>query len=229
MPLSWMFPKLSIRDMVESQHQLLTRVLGFSHVRAVMGISMGGMQTFQWGISRPDFMDRLIPIVGSPRLAPYDLLLWQANLDAIEQNPAFQGGNYRVQPPLHAVQELAELTLTTPQHYNKSLTREQVLAARAKMAAPRFDANDRAYQLRAMMGHDVSAASGGSMEATARALKAKLLVIVNTHDHMVTPEPALAFGKLANAQSLVLSGDCGHKAPSCEEAAIGARIAGFLK
>lgn len=223
------FPSLSIRDMVESQHRLLTRVLGLNHVRAVMGISMGGMQTFQWGASYPHFMDRLIPIVGSPKLAPYDLLLWQANLDAIEGDPDYAAGNYRQQPVLPIVQQLAELNLTTADGYNKAKTREQVGRDHAQLAPPRFDANDRVRQLQAMMGHDIGNAAGGSLETAAEAVKAKLLVIVNARDVMVTPGPALAFAKLTKAQTLVLQGECGHKAPSCEEQAIATRVAQFLK
>ena len=48
-------------------------------------------------------------------------------------------------------------------------------------------------------------------------------------DAMVTPGPALQFAKLAKAQTLVLKGECGHKAPSCEDKAISAKIAQFLK
>jgi homoserine O-acetyltransferase len=221
------FPVVTIRDMVESQHRLLTEVLGLSHVRAVMGISMGGMQTFQWGISYPLFMDRLIPIVGSPRLAPYDLLLWQANLSAVQRDPAYEDGNYREQPVLPVVQHLAELNLTTPAELNRRQTREAQLAQ--ELAPPRFDANDRVRQLQAMMSHDISKPFGGSLEAATKAMKAKLLVVVNEHDAMVTPEPALEFAKRAGAPTLVLKGDCGHKAPSCEETAIGVRIRDFLK
>jgi homoserine O-acetyltransferase/O-succinyltransferase len=223
------FPAVSIRDMVESQHRLLTRVLGLTHVRAVMGISMGGMQTFQWGLAYPAFMDRLIPIVGSPRLAPYDLVLWQANLDAIEQSPAYAGGNYARQPVLSVVQQLADLNLTTPDNFNREQSREKVVATHAALAPPRFDANDRVYQLRAMMSHDVSRAFAGSMAEAAKAVKAKLLVVVNAHDAMVTPGPALDFAKLARAPTLVLQGDCGHRAPACEEPTIGQRLAAFLK
>jgi homoserine O-acetyltransferase len=223
------FPSLSIRDMVESQHRLLTRVLGLNHVRAVMGISMGGMQTFEWGASYPHFMDRLIPIVGSPKLAPYDLLLWQANLDAIERDPEYRAGNYRRQPLLPVVQQLADLNLTTVDGYNKGKTREQVSQERVQLEPPRFDANDRVRQLQAMMAHDIGKAAGGSLETAANALKARLLVVVNAHDAMVTPGPALGFARLVKAQTLVLESECGHKAPSCEESAIATRLAQFLK
>jgi homoserine O-acetyltransferase len=51
------FPKFLIRDMITSQKLLLDH-LGISHVVAVIGPSMGGMQTPQWGVSYPEMMDR---------------------------------------------------------------------------------------------------------------------------------------------------------------------------
>src|SRR6476469_9350919 len=45
------FPKFLMRDMVTSQFKLLTEHLGINHVVAVIGPSMGGMQTLQWGVS----------------------------------------------------------------------------------------------------------------------------------------------------------------------------------
>lgn len=223
------FPQFGIRDMVESQHELLTRVLRLTHVHAVMGISMGGMQTFQWAVAYPDFMDKAIPIVGSPRLAPYDLLLWQTMIDAIEQNPLWKDGNYTQQPVPGEVQHISDLALSTPEHYNQEMTREKFLASLKKPAENTFDANDRIRQAQAMMALDVSAPFGGSMEKAAAAVKAPMLIIVDAHDHMVTPGPALDFAKLKGAQTLVLENDCGHVGPGCEQAKVSAAIAGFLE
>lgn len=222
------FPQFSIRDMVEAEHELATRVLHLSHVHAVMGISMGGMQTFQWAVAYPDFMDKLIPIVGSPRLAPYDLLLWQTQIDAVEQNPAWNNGNYTQQPVPREVEHISDLALSTPEHYNQEMTREKFFASLKQPPDTHFDANDRIRQAQAMMGLDVSAPFGGSMERAAAAVKAPMLIVVDAHDHMVTPGPALEFAKLKGAQTLVLESDCGHLGPGCEQGKVAAAIADFL-
>ena len=207
------FPQFSIRDMVNSQHEMLTRVLHIPHLKAVMGISMGGMQTFQWVVAYPEFMDKAIPMMGSPLLAPYDLLLWQAHLDAINRDPDYKNGNYTQQPLLRTLQEIDDLALTTPAHFNGEYTRQRFFELTKTRKVPTFDANDRVGQLHAMMNHDVSAPFGGDMAKAAASVKAQMLVIVDSQDHMVTPGPALNFANLAHAQVLELENNCGHIAP----------------
>src|SRR5258708_31958097 len=92
------FPAFDIRDMVNAEHQLVEKVLHITHLRGVIGISMGGMQTFQWMVAYPDFMDRAIPIVGSPKLTSYDLLLWQAGVHAIQAGIKWKGGDHKSPP-----------------------------------------------------------------------------------------------------------------------------------
>jgi homoserine O-acetyltransferase len=224
------FPKFTFRDLVNTQHELLTRVLHLNHVKAVMGVSMGGMQTFQWLVAYPTFMDKAIPIVGSPQLAPYDLLLWQAQIDAIMNDAGWNDGNYSRNPARAAEFEFGALLLTTPDDYNKRMTRKQVFAELEKgRKTVGFDANDKIRQAEAMMALDVSQPFGGSLERAAAVVKAQVFVIVARFDHVVTPGPALAFAHLLGSKVLELQNDCGHLAPSCESQKVGAAVHEFLE
>ncbi|MFB3827401.1 MAG: alpha/beta fold hydrolase [Bryobacteraceae bacterium] len=228
------FPRVTIGDMAASQHALLTRVLKIPRLRAVVGISMGGMQAFQWMVAYPEFLDRAVPVAGSPKLTSYDLLLWQAEIDAIRADRDWRGGNYRRPPAagLRAVAGIHELALTTPEYR----ARETAPAAFAgfyasleKQAVEGMDANDRIRQLEAMMSHDVSRAFGGNLRNAAAAVRAKTLVVVALRDHMVNPRPALEFAKLLQAATLELDSDCGHLSPGCEESKVVPRVAAFLE
>jgi len=224
------FPTITVRDMVNSQYQVLTGSLGIKHLRAVIGISMGGMQTFQWMVLYPTFMDKAIPIVGSPHVAPYDILLWQTQIDAIETNPAWNHGDYTENPARLVEFEIGELLLNTPPQYNRTHTREQVLASLAKAnQAPSKDDNNKIRQCEAMMALNVAEDFGGSMERAAAAVKAKVFVIVAKFDHVVTPQPAVDFAALLHAAVLELDSDCGHQAPSCENARVASAVAAFLR
>lgn len=223
------FPKLTIRDMVNTQHEVLTKVLYLNHLQAVIGISMGGMQTFQWMVSYPDFMDKAIPIVGSPQLAPYDLILWQAQVDTIMNDRGWNNGNYSQNPARAAEAEFGALVLTTPENYNKHMTRRQVFEELEKQKKQTgFDANDKIRQAQAMIALDVTEPFAGSMERAAAAVKARVFVIVARLDHVVTPGPAIAFAGLIRSQLLVLESDCGHMAPGCESQKVNQAVADFL-
>lgn len=216
------FPKFTIRDMVTAEYRLVKEVLGIPHLHAVLGISMGGMQTFQWVVSYPDFMDVAVPIVGSPHLTSTDLLLWTAEADAITESAGWNGGDYQTPPSLRAVGEMQSFALTTPA-YRARTTPPGEFPGFVKHIddAPlgRFDANDWLRQLQAMMALDA---------ATPHAVKAKLLVVSGKQDHMVNPGPALDFAAAINAPTIVLESDCGHLSPSCESATLYPRVRAFL-
>jgi homoserine O-acetyltransferase len=228
------FPKFTIRDMVESEHRLVTTALGLTHLHAVMGISMGGMQTFQWMLSYPGFFDRAVPIVGTPKLAPNDVLLWEAERHAIEADAAWAGGNYR-EPPASAmrtVSDIHNLALSTPARYNAQNRGKEmsgVLAESAKATLESMDTNDWYRQLDAMLAHDVFQPFGGDMARAAQAVKARVTVIVAEQDHMVNPEPALEFARVLKATVVTLTSDCGHVAPGCETPRVNAAVAAALQ
>ncbi|PWT91826.1 MAG: hypothetical protein C5B55_07495 [Blastocatellia bacterium] len=226
------FPRFTLADCVNAQYQLVTKLFKLNHVKAVIGVSMGGMQTFQWLVSFPDFMDLAIPIVGSPRLAAYDLLLWQSQIDAIMNDRNWNNGDYTVNPARAPEYEFGALVLTTPDHFNKEITREKVLEELKKAQEAQgggFDANDKIRQDQAMMALDISEWFEHSIEGAARRVMAKVFVVVSKFDHVVTPGPAMEFAKLINAHLLVLEGDCGHLAPSCEWQKVNPAVDQFLR
>ena len=205
------FPAFTIRDMVNSQHDLLTKNFGITHTYAIMGISMGGIQTFQWAVSYPDFTDRLIPIVGSPQPSSYDLMLYQTVKTTIQNDHSFMKGHYKVNPNIVSANLLWELFLTTPEDRVKTMSPGDVPRWMKDTAKPTVaDWNNRLYQLNAIIGHDISKPYHGSMPEAAAHVKAKMLIINSLHDHMVNPAPAVEFSKLLPAKLVVLDSPKGH-------------------
>jgi homoserine O-acetyltransferase len=228
------FPQFTIRDMVETQHELLVRHLEIKHLKAVTGISMGGIQTFQWMVSYPDFMDDAIPLLGAPQLAPYSLLNLKLGMDLIMNDPAWSGGNYDAPVAGITSVELADLVLTTPEYLNAHTNRDQIFQQIAERvgtgtASGRHDANDKIRTTQALLNFDLSARFGGSMAAAASSVRAKTLIVGSNSDHTVTPGPALEFAQLMRARTLVLDDDCGHNAVHCESAKVAEAIHDLLK
>jgi len=224
-----LFPAFTTRDMVNAEYRLATETLGLKHLHAVMGISMGGMQTFEWIVDYPDFMDDAIPIVGSPRLTGYDLLLWHSEEDAMRSDPAWHNGHYAQRPSLGAVAALHDMNLSTPAYYARNHPPEKFAADYAayysKGILP-FDANDWLAQLEAMIHHDVS--RSGSMDDAEKRVKAHVLVVVAAQDHMVNPKPAEDFARAIAAKVFVLESDCGHISNGCEPDKMNPVVRAFL-
>ncbi len=223
------FPKFTIRDMVESQRRMLRETLGITKLHTVMGISMGGMQALEWSVAHPDEVARAIPIVGTPQLTSQDLLLWNAELHALKSDVAFANGEYQGRPRMKAVQDIHWLMLTTPAHRAKETSREGFPAwLESKEADTAFDWNDWHRQLEAMLAHDVAKAWGGKLDEAAKQVKAKTMIVVAEHDHMVNPGPSKAFAKAINAKLVVLDGPCGHLVTTCDATVVAQHVRGFL-
>ncbi len=225
------FPKITVRDMVNSQRQLIGTAFGIKQLHAVIGISMGGMQAFEWAVAYPRLMERAIPIVGTPQLTATDLLLWTAEVRAIQEHKDYGAGKYGKPPDFQALSLLHAFALTTPR-YRASRTSRGKFPAFLKEALARgaaFDANDRIRQLEAMMSHDVAAKFDGSLARAAAEVRARLLVIVAEKDHMVNPAPAIEFAKLARAPIVALDGDCGHLIFECQSDGVVPKVTDFLR
>jgi homoserine O-acetyltransferase len=222
------FPIFTTADMVQAEYRVATEVLHLKHAHAVVGLSMGGEQTFQWAVLHPEFFDLAVPIVSTPRLTVYDLQSKRIMLEAIRSDPDFRGGRYTKQPVLRLANLINVQTVTTQEFRNQATPRanfEDFIAAAETSIT--LDANDRVAQLEAIVRHD--ALHGRSIENVARSVRPKFLVIVAAQDHMVTPSEAIRWAHAANAALYVSQGSCAHLIMSCDASAVAQRTDHFLK
>lgn len=222
------FPDITIKDMVNAEHALITRKFQINHLYAVMGISMGGMQTFEWLTAYPDFMEKAIPIVGSPKQSYYDILLWKTEWNIIEQ----AGKNSVARKnAMRQVATVHNLNLATPDFYVRTEKAEDAYTKMQKSGEDRLKGNNPENwicQIKAMLSQDIYQTSGKSLAEMANHIKAKVLVIVAMRDAMVNPHTAIEFAKALNTNYLELTGDCGHLAPGCEADKLRKAVTEFL-
>jgi homoserine O-acetyltransferase len=180
------FPRYGYRDMVEAQYRLLTDGLGVNHARLVMGTSMGGMHTWLWGETHPEFMDALLPLASLPTQISGRNRAWRRILiDAIRGDPAWNGGEYKTQPPsLRTAAEMLWLMSNNPMVRQK----EAPTLAKADEVLDKFvaehlktdDANDVLYALEASRDYD----PGPELEK----IRVPLLAINSADDLINSPE-----------------------------------------
>jgi homoserine O-acetyltransferase len=178
------FPRYGYVDMVEAQYRLLTDGLGVNHTRLVMGTSMGGMHTWLWGESHPDFMDALMPLASLPTQISGRNRGWRRMvIDEIRNDLAWNGGEYKTQPPsLRTAAEMLWFMSSNPvlrQKESPTLAKtDENLDKFVDQIVKADDANDVLYALEASHDYD----PGPNLER----IRAPLLAI-NSADDLINP------------------------------------------
>ncbi|WP_435010175.1 alpha/beta fold hydrolase [Tundrisphaera lichenicola] len=178
------FPRYGYRDMVLAQYRLLIEGLKIDHLRLVMGTSMGGMHTWLWGETYPDFMDALLPLASLPTQISGRNRAWRrVIIDVIRNDPAWASGDYLDQPPsLKTAAEMLYLMSNNPiVRQMEAPTREladRVLEEFVARTVNASDANDVLYALESSSDYDPSPAL--------EQIKAPLLAI-NFEDDLINP------------------------------------------
>jgi homoserine O-acetyltransferase len=154
-------------------------------LRLVMGTSMGGMQSWVWGETYPDFMDALMPLASLPvEIAGRNRMMRRMIMDAIRNDPAWQNGEYKTEPRQGLTSALNILLLmgSAPLQWQKQApTREQAdhfLADRIRSSLERTDANDMLYYFDASRDYNP--------EPKLSTIIAPL-VAINSADDMINP------------------------------------------
>src|SRR5580700_4287299 len=165
------FPVMTIRDNVEVVHRLLTEELKITHLRAVVGFSMGAQQAFQWAVSYPTFADRIVATSGTAKTYPHGFVRLEGQIAAITADEAFQGGDYKTPPVkgLSAFGMVWAAWLYSQEWWRRELWRttapagttfEQVVDRFRTRFIPGGDANDIILQMRTWERHDVGNTAG---------------------------------------------------------------------
>ncbi|MET0273149.1 MAG: alpha/beta fold hydrolase [Phenylobacterium sp.] len=157
------FPKYDYADMIEAQHLIVTKDLGIERLRLILGTSMGCMQAFMWGEAWPHGAQALMPLACLPvEIAGRNRVWRKMAIDAIQADPAWQGGDYRAQPMqgLRTAQDLLLVAGAAPlPMQNAQPTRDAAdawLATELPRRLASLDANDLIYQLAASRTYDPS-------------------------------------------------------------------------
>lgn len=165
------FPVTTIRDNVEAVRRLLVDELHVTHLRAIIGFSMGAQQAFQWAVSHPGFADKVVATAGTARTWPHGVVRLEGQISALTADPTFNNGDY-TEPPKRGLSAFGmvwagwlysqawwrqELWRTTSP---AGTTFEQVVDRFRNNFIPGADANNLILQARTWQRHDVGATPG---------------------------------------------------------------------
>jgi len=87
------FPVVTVEDWVEAQARLLD-ALGIDTLAAVMGGSLGGMQTLSWTLQYPERVRHAVVVASAPNLTAENIAFNEVARRAIVTDPDFHGGHY---------------------------------------------------------------------------------------------------------------------------------------
>ena len=189
------FPVVTIRDNVHAVKQLLTDDLHITHLRAVIGFSMGAQQAFQWAVSEPTFADRIVATSGTAKSYGHGVVRLEGQIAAITADASFAGGDY-TSPPTKGLEAFAVVWtgwLYSQEWWRRELWRqnakpgttlEQVIANYRTNFIPGADANDLILQMRSWERHDVGTTPGfnGDVERALRSIRVPVLYMPSETD-----------------------------------------------
>jgi homoserine O-acetyltransferase len=155
------FPKYDYDDMVEAERRMLVDGLGVTHLRLLMGTSMGCMHSFVWAEAHPDFARAIMPLACLPTtLAGHNRMWREAAILGIETDPAWAGGDYKTEPlqGLRTAETVLQIAGFAPLYLQKAYpTREAAdayIRERIGRGVQVIDANDTIYQLDASRNYN---------------------------------------------------------------------------
>jgi homoserine O-acetyltransferase len=159
---------------------------------------MGGMQALQWGVSYPDMMSSIVPIIPLGRTPAWTTGVLEMLRQSIMADPRFKDGTYAADAPPEQGMRLwagwlSGVITRTPGFQESLYPRSQDEVAFLKGVQDggwkRMDAVDWIYQSWAYDAHNLGTSAGfnGDYHKALKAIKAKTLILAGTGD-LLNPE-----------------------------------------
>jgi homoserine O-acetyltransferase len=147
------FPNYGYQDMVDLQHKVVTETLGVKHLHAILGMSMGGMNAWQWAEAYPDEVDGVMPVVSLPISVSGRNLLWRRMvINAIRSDPDWKGGDYTQAPRSWLLgYQILRMMIDGVPHLQQEIPDNDAadkFIQESKLQADHVDANDVLYSLK---------------------------------------------------------------------------------
>jgi len=216
------FPRVTVYDNVSIQHRLVTERLGIQRLQLVTGWSMGAGQTYQWALSYPEMVPRILPFCGSARTSRHNFVFLEGVKAALTADTAFQEGWYD-KPPTKGLRAMARVYAGWG--YSQAFYWEELYTQLGYSSLEDFlvgfwegffltkDANNLLTMLWTWQHGDLGATSGfnGDLERALGAIRAKAIVMPAEKDLYFPPEDnAYEVRHMPNAELRVIPGVWGH-------------------
>jgi homoserine O-acetyltransferase/O-succinyltransferase len=192
------FPKYGYEDLVDLEHRLVTEHFGIERLRLVMGISMGGMHTWMWGVRYPAMMDALVPVSSLPVKVDGRNLLWRRILvNAIRTDPEWKDGQYTAQPRgFLNIMPMFDMLVQSPVRLSERLATydqaDEYVRSVVEETLEEDDANNILYRFEASFDYDPS--------AELEKIRAPLLAILFQDDELNPPELGIIEREMAKVR-----------------------------
>ena len=240
------FPKVTVRDIVKVQKNLLDK-LGVNKLVTISGGSLGGMQVLEWAVMFPGFVQSIIPIATSAKHSAWAIGIGEIERQAITNDPEWNNGFYETQPGkgLALARKIAMLTyrtmLSLEEKFARQLTDSEnffdeknnfqinsYLDYQGEKLVNRFDANTYITLANIMDYHDISF-NRGNIDDVLKSIKAKTLSIGIDSDLLYpVEEQKFIAEKITDAKYAEIKSIHGHDAFLIEFEQLNKIIGDFL-
>ncbi len=249
------FPVVTIGDMVKAQKGLIDH-LGIKKLLAVIGGSIGGMQTLEWSISYPERVFSAIPLATTQRHSALAIAFNEVARQAIMADPHWQhGAYYNGQKPdlgLAVARMIGHITYLSDTAMRNKFGRrlqdkdafsfnfdadfqvESYLRHQGSKFVNRFDANSFLYITKAADYFDLTAKRTADHQPAFSHAQARYLVVSFTSDWLYPTRKSKAMVKAMKKHDINVSfceieAEWGHDAFLLPNPRLADMLSGFLE